>query len=66
MAILDMSTRQESQIHLWCICEYWERKFWQIAHDSPNLPIFPMPKFSRVQYIEYVVHDHHECHEDRM
>ena len=22
------------------ICEYWRGKFWQIAHDSPNSPIF--------------------------
>ena len=23
-----------------CICDYWQGKFWQIAHNSPNLPIF--------------------------
>ena len=33
-----------------CICEYWRGIFWRMAHDSPNSPIFPLPKFSHVQY----------------
>ena len=27
-----------------CICEYWQEKFWRMAHDLPNLPIFPPTK----------------------
>ena len=27
------------------ICEYWQGKFWQIARDLPNPPIFPYQSF---------------------
>ena len=28
-----------------CICKYWQGKFWRMAHDSPNPPIFPAKNF---------------------
>ena len=28
-----------------CICEYWQGKFWRIAHNSPNSPISPYQNF---------------------
>ena len=28
------------------------RKLWQMNHNSPNSPIFPLPKLSRVQYLK--------------
>ena len=36
-----------SQIHF---CESWQGKFWWISHDFPNSPIFPVSKFSGVQW----------------
>ena len=39
-----------SHIHFQCICEYWQGKFWRIAHDSPNLPIFPYQIFPIKQF----------------
>ena len=47
-------------VYLWILV----RKFWWMAYNSPNSPIFPQPRFSQVQYqtlatvnVSYYEHD---------
>ena len=30
--------------YIFSVSEYWQGKFWQITHDSPNSPIFSPAK----------------------
>ena len=39
-----------------CISEYRQGKFWQMAHNSPNSPIFSPTKILPCTVVVYILH----------